>query len=161
MRLIQFILNGIKQFGAELKDGKRIYNLSHIADNCIDYLKLIDEKKSLEDDVRRQVEQAENADENTILKSNIDKILAPITAPDKLICMGMNYKDHCEEQNAPIPVEPIVFNKFPSCIVGPSDSILYPKYDDITQEIDWEVELAFVIGKKGKYIPVLFPFFNF
>jgi 2-keto-4-pentenoate hydratase/2-oxohepta-3-ene-1,7-dioic acid hydratase in catechol pathway len=55
------------------------------------------------------------------------ELLAPITNPDKVICIGMNYKDHCEEQNAPIPKEPLVFNKFPSCIVGPFDPILYPE----------------------------------
>ncbi len=59
----------------------------------------------------------------------------------------MNYKDHCEEQNQPVPKEPVVFNKFPSSIVGPFDSIPYPK---CTQELDWEVELALVIGKKCK-----------
>ena len=118
MRLVQFILNGVKQFGAELKDSERIYNLSHIVDNCIDYLKLCDANPALEAEVKAQVEQAESSSNNIVLKSNVDKILAPITAPDKLICSGMNYKDHCEEQNVPIPIEPIIFNKFPSCIVG-------------------------------------------
>ena len=62
----------------------------------------------------------------------------------------MNYVDHCEEQNKPIPQEPLVFNKFPSCIVGPADSIPYP---EISQELDWEVELVIVIGKSGFQIP--------
>ena len=63
----------------------------------------------------------------------------------------MNYKDHCEEQNKPTPDEPVVFNKFPSCIVGPYDDIPYP---EITKALDWEVELAIVIGKKGFNIPI-------
>ena len=62
----------------------------------------------------------------------------------------MNYVDHCEEQNKPIPQEPLVFNKFPSCIVGPADPIPYP---EISQELDWEVELVIVIGKSGFQIP--------
>lgn len=45
--------------------------------------------------------------------------LAPLVKPDKVVCIGMNYKDHCEEQGAPIPVEPIVFSKWSSCITGP------------------------------------------
>ena len=54
------------------------------------------------------------------------QLLAPITSPDKVACIGMNYKDHCEEQGAPIPLEPLVFCKFPSCIIGPFDDIPYP-----------------------------------
>ena len=54
------------------------------------------------------------------------QILAPITSPDKVACIGMNYKDHCQEQGAPIPLEPLVFCKFPSCIIGPFDNIPYP-----------------------------------
>ena len=77
------------------------------------------------------------------------KLLAPIVNPDKVICIGMNYKDHCEEQNMAVPTEPVLFNKFPSSIVGPNDDIPYP---DVTEELDWEVELAVVIGKKGKNI---------
>ncbi|XP_075063470.1 oxaloacetate tautomerase fahd2, mitochondrial isoform X2 [Mixophyes fleayi] len=76
-------------------------------------------------------------------------LLAPITNPEKIICVGMNYVDHCLEQNVPVPKEPIIFSKFPSSIVGPYDSIILPAE---SQEVDWEVELAFVIGKKGKNI---------
>lgn len=61
----------------------------------------------------------------------------------------MNYKDHCLEQNAPIPEEPIIFSKFASSIIGPGDSIILPRVSDA---VDWEVELAVVIGKRGKYI---------
>ncbi|XP_015667003.1 fumarylacetoacetate hydrolase domain-containing protein 2 [Protobothrops mucrosquamatus] len=76
-------------------------------------------------------------------------LLAPITSPDKVICVGMNYVDHCLEQNVKIPKEPIIFSKFSSSIVGPYDAIIHPGETD---EVDWEVELAFVIGKKGKHI---------
>ena len=76
---------------------------------------------------------------------------APITNPDKVLCIGLNYKDHCIEQNKPIPKEPLVFNKFPSCIIGHGESIPYP---EITKELDWEVELAVVIGKLGFQIPM-------
>lgn len=55
------------------------------------------------------------------------KIQAPITNPEKIVCIGMNYRDHCLEQNAPVPQEPVVFSKFPSCIIGPYDDLPYPK----------------------------------
>jgi len=70
---------------------------------------------------------------------------APVTRPDKVLCIGMNYVDHCAEQNAPVPTEPVVFNKFPSCIVGPTDDIVHPA---ATTELDWEVELVIVIGER-------------
>ena len=70
-------------------------------------------------------------------------LLAPVNGMDKVICIGMNYKDHCEEQGAAIPKEPVVFNKFPSCVVGPYTDIPYP---EVSKELDWEVELAIVIG---------------
>ena len=64
---------------------------------------------------------------SNIIKRESVKILAPVTSCDKVLCIGMNYKDHCEEQNAPVPVEPVIFNKFPSCIIGPNDDLSYPK----------------------------------
>ncbi|KAI5224467.1 Fumarylacetoacetate Hydrolase Domain-Containing Protein 2A [Manis pentadactyla] len=75
--------------------------------------------------------------------------LAPVTRPDKVVCVGMNYVDHCKEQNVPVPKEPIIFSKFASSIVGPYDEVVLPPE---SQEVDWEVELAVVIGKKGKHI---------
>lgn len=53
-------------------------------------------------------------------------ILAPVTRPDKVVCVGMNYMDHCREQNVPVPKEPIIFSKFGSSIVGPYDEIVLP-----------------------------------
>lgn len=84
-----------------------------------------------------------------VLKRSDIRLLAPVLAPEKVVCVGMNYRDHCLEQNAPIPKEPIIFSKFPSAITGPYDDILLPSD---SQEVDWEVELAFVIGRKGKHI---------
>uniref|UniRef100_A0A8C4J9T8 Fumarylacetoacetase-like C-terminal domain-containing protein n=1 Tax=Dromaius novaehollandiae TaxID=8790 RepID=A0A8C4J9T8_DRONO len=66
-----------------------------------------------------------------------------------VICVGLNYADHCAEQGAKLPAEPIIFSKFPSAIAGPFDDILHPAE---SSEVDWEVELAFVIGRKGKHI---------
>ncbi|XP_034397133.1 fumarylacetoacetate hydrolase domain-containing protein 2A [Cyclopterus lumpus] len=79
------------------------------------------------------------------------QLLSPVSAPEKVVCVGMNYRDHCLEQNAPIPKEPIIFSKFPSAITGPYDDIVLPSE---SQEVDWEVELAFVIGRGGKHIKV-------
>ena len=69
-----------------------------------------------------------------------------VSKPSKFIGIGLNFKDHAEEQNLPIPEEPIIFSKFTSCITGPNDPIIIPKGSEHT---DWEVELGFVIGKKA------------
>ncbi len=76
--------------------------------------------------------------------------LGPALArPSKIICIGLNYKDHAAETNAPIPTEPIVFFKATSAMVGPNDDLEIPKN---SKKTDWEVELAIVIGKKAKYV---------
>ena len=79
------------------------------------------------------------------LDSNL-RIGACVSNPSKFIGIGLNFKDHAEEQNLPIPKEPIIFSKFTSCITGPNDPIIVPKGSNHT---DWEVELGFVIGKKA------------
>jgi 2-keto-4-pentenoate hydratase/2-oxohepta-3-ene-1,7-dioic acid hydratase in catechol pathway len=65
------------------------------------------------------------------------------------IAIGLNYADHAAETGAAIPAEPIIFNKAPSCIVGPNDDVMIPKG---SKKTDWEVELAIVIGAGGSYI---------
>ena len=84
------------------------------------------------------------------LDSNL-RIGACVSNPSKFIGIGLNFKDHAEEQNLPIPKEPIIFSKFTSCITGPNDPIVIPK---VSSHTDWEVELGFVIGKKAINISV-------
>ena len=85
-----------------------------------------------------------------VLDSNL-RIGACVSKPSKFIGIGLNFKDHAEEQNLPIPKEPIIFSKFTSCITGPNDPIIVPKGSTHT---DWEVELGFVIGKKAINVSV-------
>ena len=95
---------------------------------------------------------------NKIKKENLSKlpeipkdtrIGQCVSNPSKFIGIGLNYSDHAEEQNLPIPKEPIVFFKSTSCICGPYDEIIVPKN---SKKTDWEVELGLVIGKKAQYI---------
>jgi ureidoglycolate lyase len=73
----------------------------------------------------------------------------PIANVPKLICIGLNYADHAKESNLPIPAEPVVFMKAISAITGPNDDVKLPKG---SKKGDWEVELAFVIGKKAQSV---------
>ena len=75
------------------------------------------------------------------------KIMAPLAAPSKIIAVGLNYIDHCKEANLPVPVEPVLFAKFPNSVTGPYDDLTWP--EAVTKEVDYEVELGLVIGKQG------------
>jgi 2-keto-4-pentenoate hydratase/2-oxohepta-3-ene-1,7-dioic acid hydratase in catechol pathway len=72
-----------------------------------------------------------------------------VARPSKLVCIGLNYRDHARESGATLPTEPIVFLKAPSAIAGPHDDLVLPVGGDKT---DWEVELALVIGARAKYV---------
>ena len=77
------------------------------------------------------------------------RVGAPIGRPGKVVCIGLNYRDHAEETGAAIPAEPVVFMKDPSTVVGPFDDVLVPIGSTKT---DWEVELGIVIGSKVRYL---------
>jgi len=77
------------------------------------------------------------------------QLLPPIRRPEKIICLGLNYRDHAREAGMPIPSEPIFFAKYANALSGPRDPIPRPRA--VTQ-LDYEVELAVVIGREGKYI---------
>lgn len=81
--------------------------------------------------------------------SNTERLAPPVHRPGKIVCIGLNYKDHAAESNMEIPKEPIIFFKATSSIVGPNDDLILPKGSEKT---DWEVELAVVIGKKASYV---------
>ncbi|MEU6164624.1 fumarylacetoacetate hydrolase family protein [Streptomyces tanashiensis] len=74
---------------------------------------------------------------------------APVARPGKVVCVGLNYRDHAEETGAPVPERPVVFMKDPSTVVGPYDDVLIPRGSVKT---DWEVELAVVIGREARYL---------
>jgi len=74
---------------------------------------------------------------------------SPLARPSKLVCIGLNYVDHARETNATPPIEPVIFMKATTSIVGPYDDIVIPKD---SKKTDWEVELAFVIGKRASYV---------
>jgi 2-keto-4-pentenoate hydratase/2-oxohepta-3-ene-1,7-dioic acid hydratase in catechol pathway len=83
------------------------------------------------------------------LVENPGRIGPCVSGVSKVVCIGLNYKDHAEETGKPIPAEPIVFMKAPSSISGPDDDIVLPKG---SRKGDWEVELGIVIGSKAQYV---------
>lgn len=79
------------------------------------------------------------------------RIGASVSNPSKFLGIGLNFLDHALEQNLEPPKEPIIFSKATTSVCGPNDDLIIPKN---SQKTDWEVEIAFVIGKKGKNIPL-------
>ena len=78
------------------------------------------------------------------------RLLAPVPDPQKVICVGLNYKDHAAESGVPAPDEPVLFSKFPSALIGHGESIVLPA---ASTEVDYEAELVVVIGRRGRHIP--------
>lgn len=72
-----------------------------------------------------------------------------ICRPSKIVCIGLNYRDHAAETGAKIPTEPVIFFKSTTSLVGPNDDLVIPKN---ATKVDWEVELAIVIGKRALYV---------
>jgi 2-keto-4-pentenoate hydratase/2-oxohepta-3-ene-1,7-dioic acid hydratase in catechol pathway len=93
----------------------------------------------------------ENERRKATVKLGDVKILAPIAWPPKIICLGSNYRDHAAELGSPLPDEPVIFMKPHTTIIGPDEPIVKPAF---VKELDYEAELAVVIGKKGKNIAV-------
>jgi len=76
-------------------------------------------------------------------------LTAPVLRPSKIICIGLNYRDHAAESNMPIPEYPTVFAKYPSCVIGPGEAIVLPR---ISSQVDYEGELAVVIGRQAHHV---------
>jgi 2-keto-4-pentenoate hydratase/2-oxohepta-3-ene-1,7-dioic acid hydratase in catechol pathway len=76
-------------------------------------------------------------------------LLAPVLRPGKLICVGLNYRDHAAESNMPIPDRPVIFSKFTTAVVGSDQPVLLPT---TSNKVDYEAELAVVIGRRAKHV---------
>ncbi|WDE95274.1 fumarylacetoacetate hydrolase family protein [Lentisphaera profundi] len=138
MKLIRFGEKGSEKPGVLLEDGKRIDVTSIVADFDYDFFKNDGLNKLAQADLSQCPSVASDV-----------RLGAPVKRPGKIICIGLNFKDHAEESNMAIPAEPVVFFKATSSLVGPNDDVIIPKDSEKT---DWEVELAFVMGKDASYV---------
>ncbi len=76
---------------------------------------------------------------------------APLQRPGKIVCLGLNYRDHAAESGMAVPSEPVLFSKYPTSVIGPEEPIVLPPDSD---QVDYEAELVFVIGREGRNVPV-------
>src|SRR5262249_53384954 len=100
--------------------------------------------------VRKLASEAAASPRAVKYATNSVKLLPPIAKPGKILCIGLNYRDHAIEGGKAIPTEPVVFGKFINALIAPGDPIVIPK---VSQKTDYEAELVIVIGKVGKHIP--------
>jgi len=92
----------------------------------------------------------EHAKGNGLLVDRRDAYwFAPVPRPGKLICVGLNYRDHAAESNMPIPERPVIFSKFSTCVIAPGEPVVIPA---TSQQVDYEAELAVVIGRRAKNV---------
>ncbi|KAL1137674.1 hypothetical protein AAG570_009370 [Ranatra chinensis] len=147
MRFMQYTCkrDGPQRLGVQLAPDRDIIEVSavraSVPNNLVDFLRA---GPQMMDKAKRIVAEGESL----ISCENVN-ILPPITKPDKIICVGLNYKSHCDEQKKPYPKEPFFFSKFPSTIVGPNGNVIHPPN---SRALDWEVELAVIMGKECRNV---------
>src|SRR5215467_11962524 len=142
MKLIRFGEPGRERPGVLLADGNRLDVSGFVSDYNEDFF-AGDGIESLEKWLER------NSTTDRRVRSSA-RLGPPICRPSKIVCIGLNFRDHARETGAEIPKEPVIFFKATSALVGPNDTLIIPK---AATKVDWEVELAFVIGKKARYVP--------
>lgn len=140
MKLIRFGEAGQEKIGVQI--GEKKYDVSAFGG---DYNEQFFAENGLE-----RLEQFVKANEGKLDEIPGDaRIGSPIARPSKIVCIGLNYKDHAEETGAKIPAEPIIFMKSTTSLIGPFDQVMIPRGSTKT---DWEVEFGIVIGQKASYV---------
>ncbi|WP_411120361.1 fumarylacetoacetate hydrolase family protein [Streptomyces sp. 058-1L] len=126
---------------AVLADDERVHDLASLTDDI--------HGSFLAGDGVARVAAALRAGTLPVVDARNARVGAPIARPGKVVCVGLNYRDHAEETGAPVPERPVVFMKDPGTVVGPQDTVLVPRG---SLKTDWEVELAVVIGRQARYL---------
>jgi 2,4-didehydro-3-deoxy-L-rhamnonate hydrolase len=140
MKLLRFGDPGIERPGLELSDGTRV-DVSRFGE---DY----DERFFGSGGLQRLREWASReASTAPVVPSEI-RLGAPIVRPSKIVCIGLNYRDHAAESKMEIPREPVIFLKASSSLCGPNDPVVIPRDGS---KLDWEVELAVVVARRMTY----------
>ena len=140
MKLIRLGEAGQEKPGVLLRDGTRV----DVSDIVPDY----DERFFAEDGLDALRQWLDRNESTAPRVSSLMRLGPPICRPSKIICIGLNYRDHAAESGAELPLEPVVFMKSTSSLAGPNDPVVIPRN---AEKLDWEVELAVVIGKKAAY----------
>ncbi len=147
MKLLTFIADG--QMRPGVLDGDLVIDLMAAGlpvDETGDLLRIVRGGDAMLERVREAISSSTR---RTFALDEVT-LTAPLHNPSKIIAVGLNYIDHCEEAKLPVPKEPVLFSKFPNSITGPYDDLSWP--ESVTREVDYEVELGVVIGRRGRNI---------
>jgi len=138
MQFVRYTTGGAAQWGVRRDD--ELVPLSGLRED-VSYQQLTDPG------FLRVVEDAVDAAADRAVPESDAKLLAPVPRPGKLICVGLNYHDHAEEQDEEVPARPLLFGKAGTSVTNPDDPIVHPAE---LEEVDYEVELGVVIGRTAK-----------
>ena len=141
MKLIRFGEAGRERPGLQLANGDRV-DASAVAR---DY----DERFFAEDGLATLARWEKDGADTAPRVPPGTRLGAPIARPNKIVCIGLNYRDHAAETGATPPAEPVIFFKATTALAGPDDDVVIPKG---ASKLDWEVELAVIIGRTAKYV---------
>jgi 2-keto-4-pentenoate hydratase/2-oxohepta-3-ene-1,7-dioic acid hydratase in catechol pathway len=156
LKLTRFTADEKESYGVQI-DENQILDLRALSQfpsrslpSSIDNLVLLGEKGRR--DVENLVKEADDKDKTeALVPIRKARPLAPLVYPPKIVCLGLNYRDHIAEQNAATPDDLVIFMKPRTAVIGPNDIIVKPPF---VSKLDYEAELAVVIGKKGKNISI-------
>ncbi|MBI1282591.1 MAG: fumarylacetoacetate hydrolase [Anaerolineaceae bacterium] len=144
MKLVSFVQNGATHIGALVNENSIVDFSQADASLPTDMLGFLKGGKT----TQAAAQKAVDGGAKTIALSDV-KLLAPIPNPGKIICIGLNYSDHAAETGQPIPKFPIIFSKYSNTVIANGENIVLPR---VSNEVDYEAELGFVIGKTAKYV---------
>jgi len=105
-----------------------------------------DTAKRLENDPRAFEEALANG---WLVAADAAYWFAPVPRPGKIVCVGLNYRDHAEESGLAVPKVPVIFSKFSTCVIAPGEPVVIPT---TSERVDYEAELAIVIGRRAKHV---------
>jgi 2-keto-4-pentenoate hydratase/2-oxohepta-3-ene-1,7-dioic acid hydratase in catechol pathway len=164
MRLITFTPKAAPtsspRAGALLPGDQSVLNFSVAVDASADvplgaWLDLDDEwlpkVRQIHDAVVKNAARVETLSRGSVLSLADVTIGSPIPRPGKIVCVGLNYRDHAAESNMPVPSSPVTFSKYVTSVTGSGRPIVLPRS---SQQVDYEAEMAVVIGRRAKHVPI-------
>ena len=141
MKLIRYGESGSERPGVVLEDDARI----DVSECVLDY----DEAFFGGDGIERLRTWLSTNAANAPRVAQSVRLGPPIARPSKIVCIGLNFRDHAAESGMPLPAEPVLFFKSTTALCGPNDALVIPRRGT---KVDWEVELAVVIGRRASYV---------
>jgi 2-keto-4-pentenoate hydratase/2-oxohepta-3-ene-1,7-dioic acid hydratase in catechol pathway len=150
MKLVSYLADGLVRVGGLFDKAGVEYLIDlhqanpSLPSDMIAFLRMGDEALSQAEEVLCESEKYE------LIPLSKVRLGPPIPNPSKIICLGLNYQDHAPKEGSAAPAFPTFFAKYNNCLIGPGDPIILPA---VTKQVDYEAELAVVIGKRGKNIP--------